>query len=185
MDFGIIGGLLLLNAGVGFLQDYQAGNIVEELKKTLANKCRIVRDGIVVEIESIYLVPGDIVLLEEGSVVPADGRLRLVTEQPHIQVDQSAVTGESMALSKNVDEILYQSSTIKRGAARMVVVATGPHTFVGRSATLVNEASAGRGHFTEVVNKIGMALLALVAMTQLVVFVTSLSRAMPGVAMLE
>ena len=139
----------MLNAAVGFIQEYQAGSIVEELKKTLALKAIALRDGALVELEAPEVVPGDIIQIEEGTIIPADGRV--VTEDAFVQVDQSAITGESLAVDKHKGDTCYASSAVKRGEAFMVVTATGDRTFVGRAAALVSKASSGTGHFTEVI----------------------------------
>ena len=110
----------------------------------------------------------------QGSIVPADGRL--VSDDAYIQVDQAAITGESMAVDKRIGDILFQSSTIKRGESYVVVTDTGDSTFVGRSAALVNAASTRKGHFTEVLGGIGKMLLALVVATLLVVWVSCFYR---------
>ncbi|KAF7554964.1 hypothetical protein G7046_g6664 [Stylonectria norvegica] len=174
VDFGVICALLLLNASVGFIQEFQAGSIVEELKKTLALKAVVLRDGTLKEIEAPEVVPGDILQVEEGTIIPADGRI--VTEDAFLQVDQSAITGESLAVDKNKGDNCYASSAVKRGEAFVVVTATGDHTFVGRAAALVSQSSGGTGHFTEVLNGIGTILLVLVILTLLVVWVSSFYR---------
>lgn len=174
VDFGVICGLLFLNAGVGFIQEYQAGSIVDELKKTLANSAIVIRDGSLVEIPANEIVPGDILQLEDGTVIPTDGRL--ITEDCFIQIDQSAITGESLAVDKRFGDAAFSSSTVKRGEGFMVVTATGDNTFVGRAAALVNKAAGGTGHFTEVLNGIGTILLVLVIVTLLVVWVASFYR---------
>jgi H+-transporting ATPase len=174
VDFGVICALLMLNACVGFVQEFQAGSIVEELKKTLALKAVVLRDGRLFEIEASQVVPGDILQIEEGTIIPADGRI--VTEDAFLQVDQSAITGESLAVDKHKGDQCYASSAVKRGEAFMVITATGDNTFVGRAAALVSAASAGTGHFTEVLNGIGTVLLVLVIFTLLVVWVSSFYR---------
>lgn len=174
---------MLLNAAVGFIQEYQAGSIVDELKKTLALKAVVLREGRLFEIEAPQVVPGDILQVEEGTIVPADGRI--VTDDAFLQVDQSAITGESLAVDKHKGDNMYASSSIKRGEAFMVITATGDNTFVGRAAALVNKASAGSGHFTEVLNGIGTILLVLVVITLLVVWVSSFYRSNPIVHILE
>jgi len=183
VDFGVICGLLLLNAVVGFVQEYQAGSIVDELKKTLALKAVVLRDGTLKEIEAPEVVPGDILQVEEGTIIPADGRI--VTDGAFLQVDQSAITGESLAVEKRKGDQCYASSAVKRGEAFLVVTATGDNTFVGRAAALVSAASAGSGHFTEVLNGIGTILLVLVILTLLVVWVASFYRSNPIVMILE
>ncbi|KAK2746229.1 plasma membrane H+-ATPase [Myotisia sp. PD_48] len=183
VDFGVICALLLLNACVGFVQEFQAGSIVDELKKTLALKAVVLRNGHLVEIEAPQVVPGDILQIEEGTIIPADGRV--VTEDAFLQVDQSAITGESLAVDKHKGDTCYASSAIKRGEAFMVVTATGDSTFVGRAAALVSAASSGTGHFTEVLNGIGTVLLILVIFTLLIVWVASFYRSNGIVTILE
>jgi H+-transporting ATPase len=174
VDFGVICGLLLLNACVGFFQEYQAGNIVDELKKTLALKATVLRDGTLAEVEASEVVPGDLLYLEEGTIVPADGRI--VTQDAILQVDQSSLTGESLAVDKRRLDTCYASSAVKRGEAFIVVTATGDATFVGRAASLVNAAKSGTGHFTQVVGNIGTILMVLVIFTLLIVWISSYYR---------
>lgn len=174
VDFGVICALLLLNAGVGFIQEFQAGSIVDELKKTLANTAAVLRDGKFVDVPASEVVPGDILKVDEGNVIPADGKL--VSEGCFLQVDQSAITGESLAVDKHANDAVFSSSTIKRGESLMLVTATGDSTFVGRAASLVNQASGGHGHFTEVLNGIGTMLLILVIATLLVIYVACFYR---------
>ncbi|KAI5800335.1 hypothetical protein DFH27DRAFT_78408 [Peziza echinospora] len=183
VDFGVICALLLLNACVGFVQEFQAGSIVEELKKTLALKAVVLRDGRLFEVEAPMVVPGDILQVEEGTIIPADGRI--VTDDAFLQVDQSAITGESLAVDKHKGDQCYASSSVKRGEAFMVVTQTGDRTFVGRAAALVNQAAAGSGHFTEVLNNIGTTLLVLVVLTLLVAWVSSFYRSNGIVEILE
>ncbi|KEY69656.1 hypothetical protein S7711_03140 [Stachybotrys chartarum IBT 7711] len=182
VDFGVICGLLLLNAAVGFVQEYQAGSIVDELKKTLALKAVVLRDGTLKEIEAPEVVPGDILQIEEGTIIPADGRI--VTEDAFLQVDQSSITGESLAVDKHTGDQTFASSAVKRGEAFMVVTATGDNTFVGRAAALVSQSAGGTGHFTEVLNGIGTILLILVIVTLLVVWISSFYRSNPIVEIL-
>lgn len=183
VDFGVICGLLMLNAFVGFIQEYQAGSIVEELKKTLANTAFVVRDSQLVEVQANEIVPGDILQLEDGVVIPADGRV--VSEDCLLQIDQSAITGESLAVDKKTGDSCYSSSTVKTGEAFMVVTATGDNTFTGRAAALVNKAGAGQGHFTEVLNSIGTILLVFVIITLLVVWTACFYRTVKIVPILR
>ncbi|QGI58297.1 hypothetical protein CEK27_000422 [Fusarium fujikuroi] len=163
IDFGVICALLLLNACVGFIQG-----------KTLALKAVVLRDGTLKEVEAPEVVPGDILQVEEGTIIPADGRF--VTEGCFVQVDQSAITGESLAVDKHAGDNCYASSAVKRGEAFVIVTATGDNTFVGRAAALVSQSAGGTGHFTEVLNGIGTILLVLVVATLLVVWVSSFYR---------
>lgn len=93
-----------------------------------------------------------------------------------MQVDQSSITGESLAVDKHTGDLVYQSSTVKRGEAFMMVTAIGDDTYVGRSAALVNAASTGTGHFTLVLRGIGSVLLVLVVLTLFVVWVSAFYR---------
>lgn len=174
IDFGVICALLLLNAFVGFVQEYQAGSIVDELKKTLANFAFVIRDGSLIEVAASEIVPGDILQLEDGTVIPADGRV--VSEDCHLQIDQSAITGESLAVEKRFGDATYSSSTVKTGEAFMIVTATADSTFTGRAAALVNKAGGNAGHFTEVLNSIGTLLLVLVIVTLLPIWVACFYR---------
>ncbi|KAH8593286.1 plasma membrane ATPase [Bisporella sp. PMI_857] len=183
VDFGVICALLLLNAAVGFIQEYQAGSVVEELKKGLALKAVVLRDGRLFEIESPEVVPGDILQIEEGTIIPADGKI--VTDDAFLQIDQSSITGESLAVDKHKGDSCYATSVVKRGEAFLVITSTGDNTFVGRAASLVNQAGSGPGHFTEVLNGIGLVLLVLVVFTNLVVWVSSFYRSNPIVLILE
>ncbi|KAL9620279.1 MAG: hypothetical protein Q9160_005178 [Pyrenula sp. 1 TL-2023] len=183
VDFGVICALLLLNASVGFVQEFQAGSIVDELKKTLALKAVVLRDGRLTEVEAAMVVPGDILQIEEGTIIPADGKI--VTEDAFLQVDQSGITGESLAVDKHKGDTCYASSAVKRGECFMVITSTGDNTYVGRAAALVNAASSGTGHFTEVLNGIGTVLLILVILTLLLVWISSFYRSNSIVKILE
>lgn len=115
--------------------------------------------------------------------MPADGRI--LSDDALLQVDQSSITGESLAVDKHKGDTCFASSAVKRGEARLVISATGDNTFVGRAAALVNAASSGTGHFTEVLNGIGTVLLILVVMTLLVVWVSSFYRSNGIVSILQ
>jgi len=101
-------------------------------------------------------------------VLPADGRI--VTENVRLQIDQSAMTGESLPQSKGYGDACFSSSLVKRGAALMVVTVIGDDTKMGRMALLVNKASAGKGDFRRIINNIGIALLGTVLATSCVVW---------------
>lgn len=103
----------------------------------------------------------------------------------YLQVDQSAITGESLAAEKKTGDQCFASSGVKQGEAFMVITATGDSTFVGRAAALVNQASAGTGHFTEVLNGIGTILLILVVLTLLAVWISAFYRSTPIVPILR
>lgn len=122
-------------------------------------------------------------MFSQGTIIPADGRI--VTEDAYLQVDQSALTGESLAVEKHKGDQCFASSAVKRGEAFIVITHTGDKTFVGRAAALVSAASSGTGHFTEVLNGIGTTLLILVIATLLIVWVSSFYRSNGIVLILE
>jgi H+-transporting ATPase len=154
-DFGIILALLLMNAGVGFWEEFQAGNAVEALRSKLAATARALRDGAWVELPARELVPGDVVRVRIGDVVPAD--LYLFDGDP-IEVDQSALTGESLPASRGRGEQIFSGSVVKRGEIQAVVAATGARTFFGRTAKLVAETRVV-SHFQRAVLEIGNYLM--------------------------
>ena len=119
----------------------------------------------------------------KGTIISADGRI--ITEDAFLQVDQSAITGESLAVDKHKGDTVYASSTVKRGDCFMIVAATGDSTFVGRAAALVNASAGGNGHFTEVLTGMGTVLLCLVILTLLVVWISSFYRSSPITRILE
>ncbi|KAL7749463.1 plasma membrane H+-ATPase [Sorochytrium milnesiophthora] len=182
VDLGVILGLLLLNAVVGFLQEFQAGNIVAQLRSQLALKANVMREGAVREIDGADVVPGDIVKLEEGIVVPADGRI--LGKDTFLQVDQSALTGESLAVEKRFNDTVYSSSAVKRGECFMVVTSTGDNTFVGRTASLT-QSTQTRGKFTEVLTSIGTTLLVLVVFWILAIWISGFFRSLSIVTLLR
>ncbi|KAI9689436.1 MAG: plasma membrane H+-ATPase [Bathelium mastoideum] len=182
VDCGVIGALLLLNALIGFFQEKSAGDTVAQLKKTLALKATVMRNGHLVEIEAKTLVPGDIVQLEEGVVAPADGRV--ITEGAFFQVDQSALTGESLPVVKHYWDPVSSSSTVKHGKGFMVVTAIGDSTYVGRTAGLVGSTRTA-GHFTKILQGMGVILLTLVVFTLALVWISSFFRSKGIVQILE
>ena len=121
-DFWIILLLLFTNAVVGFVEEYQADNAVEALKEKLALSARVLRNGKWVNIHSRELVPGDVIRLRMGDIIPADA---ILWNGEHIEVDQSALTGESLPVEKNETDILFSGSTIKKGETNAIVSATG------------------------------------------------------------
>ncbi len=154
-DFWIILALLILNAVVSFWQEFKADNAIELLKKKLALNARVLRDKAWKEVRATDLVPGDIVRIRLGEVVPAD--LKLVSGD-YLQVDESALTGESLPVEKKNGDVAYSGSVIKQGEMNCLVVSTGMHTFFGRTAKLV-EGARTQSHFQKAVIKIGNYLI--------------------------
>lgn len=157
VDLIIICVLLLFNALVGFWQEHQAANAVDALKKQLALKARIKRDGKWSEEDADILVPGDIIRLRLGDIIPADIKL---AEGDYLSVDQSALTGESLPVDKAIGDVGYSGSVVKQGEMVALVVATGANTFFGKTAKLVSTAKSV-SHFQRAVLTIGNYLIYL------------------------
>ncbi|GAB6909705.1 putative enzyme [Desulfosarcina cetonica] len=156
-DLVIILLLLLFNAAVGFWQEHQAANALAALKKQLALKARVKRNGQWDEINAADLVPGDIIRLRLGDIIPADAKL---AEGDYLSIDQSALTGESLPVNKKPGEVAYSGSVAKQGEMVAVVTATGGETFFGKTAELVSEAKSV-SHFQKAVLHIGDYLIYL------------------------
>jgi H+-transporting ATPase len=163
-DFWIILALLIFNAGVGFWQEFTAGNAVAALRKQLAMRARALRDGTWQEIDAKLLVPGDVIRIRLGDVVPADVKL---IEGDYLSVDQSALTGESLPVTKQTGDEAYSGTVVKQGEVVAEVSATGAQTRFGKTASLVQQAQTV-SHFQKAVLTIGDYLiyvsLALVVM---------------------
>jgi H+-transporting ATPase len=156
-DFFIILLLLLANAVVGFWEEHQAGNAIAALKAKLAIRARVKRDGKWTTPESRELVPGDVIRVRLGDIVPADSRL---LEGDPIEVDQSALTGESLPAARKPGEAVFSGSIIRQGEIGAMVYATGANTYFGKTAQLVQEAHTV-SHFQRAVLKIGNYLIIL------------------------
>jgi H+-transporting ATPase len=156
-DFGIICALLIFNAGVGFWQEFKAANALDALKQQLALKARALRDGRWGEIDAKALVPGDVVRLRLGDIVPADVKL---FDGSYLSIDQSALTGESLPVGKKPGDVAYSGSLIKQGEMLALVTATAGNTYFGRTAKLV-ETAAAPPHFQKAVLSIGDYLIYL------------------------
>jgi H+-transporting ATPase len=180
-DFAIIFTLLIVNAVVGFWQEYKADNAIELLKKRLAPKARVLRDRVWREISSRELVPGDIVRVRLGDIVPADAKLM---KGDYLLLDESALTGESLPVEKHVSDLAYLGSIVRQGEMNGYVVATGISSFFGRTTKLVAEAKTG-SHFQKAVIKIGDYLIALAVIMVSTIFIVALFRQAPVLEILQ
>ena len=156
-DFFIILLLLVANAVVGFWEERQAGNAIEALKAKLAINARVRRDGTWSTPPAKELVPGDVIRLRLGDIVPADARL---LEGDEVSVDQAALTGESLPATKKSGDAIFSGSIIRRGEIGALVYATGDKTYFGRTADLVQSAHVV-SHFQKAVLRIGNYLIVL------------------------
>ncbi|KAJ3116373.1 hypothetical protein HK100_001088 [Physocladia obscura] len=165
IDVGILCFVLLVNAIIGFSEEARAESALDALKGTLAQKCKSWRNCELVEINACDLVPGDIIALRLGDVVPADCRLLGINVtgekvDGNLQIDQSALTGESLPVSKGLGAIAYSSSIVKQGQMMAVVVKTGLKTYIGRAANLM-AGPTEEGHFQKIINNIGNFLIVI------------------------
>jgi len=156
-DLIIILALLIVNAVVGFWEEYQAGNTIDALQAKLAPNARVKRDGQWSTIPARELVPGDVIRVRIGDIIPADARL---LEADPVQIDQSALTGESLPVTHESGDAVYSGSILKQGEVDALVYATGENTYFGRTAHLVEEAHT-TSHFQRAVLKIGDYLIVL------------------------
>jgi H+-transporting ATPase len=171
-DFAIILAMLLINAMVRFWEEYKADNAVELLKQKLALKARVLRDGEWIELLAKDVVPGDIVRVRLGDIIPAD--IKLINGN-YLQVDESVLTGESLPVEKQLSDVAYEGAIIRRGEMNGLVVGTGINTFFGKTTKLVGEAKT-RSHFQQAIVKIGNYLIILAVSLVSIVFIVGLLR---------
>lgn len=180
-DFCIILVLLVANAVVGFWEEYQAGNAIAALKATLALQARVKRDGQWTTVPARELVPGDIIRLCLGDIVPADTRL---LEGDPVEVDQSALTGESLPVTRASGETAYSGSILRQGEIDALVYGTGQHTYFGKTAQLVQEAHTV-SHFQRAVLNIGDYLIVLAVALVVLILAVALFRGDPMTTALQ
>jgi H+-transporting ATPase len=171
-DFFIILILLFSNAVVGFWEENQAGDAIAALRAKLAVKATVKRDGKWATPAARELVPGDVIRLRLGDIVPADARL---LSGDSLEVDQSALTGESLPAERKSGEAVFSGSIIRKGEIDALVYATGTATYFGKTAQLVEEARTV-SHFQRAVLKIGNYLIVLAVVLVAVIIVVALFR---------
>ncbi|CAN1134689.1 ATPase 7, plasma membrane-type [Linum perenne] len=159
-DFVGIIVLLIINSTISFIEENNAGNAAAALMAQLSPKARVLRNGRWSEEDASILVPGDIISIKLGDIVPADARL---LEGDPLKIDQAALTGESLPVTKNPGSGVYSGSTCKQGEIDAVVIATGVHTFFGKAAHLVDSTN-NVGHFQQVLTAIGNFCICSIAL---------------------
>jgi H+-transporting ATPase len=173
-DFVIIVIMLLVNAGLDFFQEHRALNALKALKKRLTAEVIVRRDGQFKIISSRELVPGDIVKLRIGNIIPADVQL---LEGDYLSIDQSALTGESLPVSKKAGDVAYASTIVKQGEMLVVVVNTAANTNFHSVVSLVAKASLEeRSHFQKMVIRIGDFLILITVVLVVLIVMVSLFR---------
>jgi H+-transporting ATPase len=154
----------VINSTISFIEENNAGNAAAALMARLAPKAKVLRDGRWGEQDAAILVPGDIISIKLGDIVPADARL---LEGDPLKIDQSALTGESLPVTKSSGDGVYSGSTCKQGEIEAVVIATGVHTFFGKAAHLVDTTNQ-IGHFQQVLTAIGNFCICSIAVGMLI-----------------
>jgi H+-transporting ATPase len=172
LDFFVILLLLCSNAVVGFWEEHQAGNAIEALKAKLAVKAKVKRDGKWIDPNASDVVPGDVIRLRLGDIVPADARL---LEGDSIEVDQSALTGESLPVTAKPGAAVFSGSIVRQGEIDAIVYATGTNTYFGKTAQLVESAHTV-SHFQRAVLKIGDYLIVLAVTLVVLILAVALFR---------
>jgi len=180
-DLYIIGFLLLFNAVIGFWEEREASNALDALKEQLALKARVRRDGKWRQIEARDLVPGDVIRVRLGEIIPADVKL---AQGDYLSVDQSALTGESMPVNKKPGDAAYSGSVAKQGEMVALVTATGGDTYFARTAKLVETAGAV-SHFQKAVMRVGDFLIAIAIGLSIALIVVEIFRNMPIVGIIQ
>lgn len=171
-NMGIVLVLLVMNGVIGFWEEFQAGNAIAALKAKLALQAKVKRDGRWLSIPARELVPGDIVHLRIGDIIPADAQL---LAGDSIEVDQSALTGESLPVAHESGSTIYSGSIVKLGEIDAVVTATGSNTYFGKTASLVKMAHT-QSHFQKAVLKIGDYLIIIAIFLVLLIFLVAINR---------
>jgi len=173
-DFCIIMVMLLVNAGLDFMQEHRALNALKALKEKMNLQVTVLREGVFNRIAARELVPGDIIKLRIGDIVPADVQL---LSGDYLLIDQAALTGESLPVSRNINEVAYANTIVKQGEMMAVVINTGSNTRFSSVVSLVAKAQLEeRSHFQKMVIQIGNFLIIITVALVLLIIMVSLFR---------
>ncbi|RQH02423.1 cation-translocating P-type ATPase [Natrarchaeobius oligotrophus] len=185
IDAAVIAGVVIFITVFGFLQDYRAEQSIQALKEMSTTYALVRRGGQKTEIDARKVVPGDVIFVESGDIVPADARL---IEESNLRVDEAALTGESVGVSKEVgvvdegtslaerENTLYKDTVVERGSGAAVVVETGPETEIGQIATALEGAEERDTPFQAEMDRLGklialgvIGIVSIIAITELVI----------------
>jgi Ca2+-transporting ATPase len=180
INFWAIIGIILFVILMGFLQEYRAEKAMEALKKFVQPIIRVRREGTLKEIPSKDVVPGDILVLESGDMIPADA---LVIEMIGLRVEEAALTGESVPVNKEKDEMIFAGTQIVHGKCSALVVSTGMKTKLGEIAGLVQQEEETTP-LQEKITKLARTLAAIALIASLVTLATGLFKGAPVTDML-
>ncbi|THE66501.1 cation-transporting P-type ATPase [Salinadaptatus halalkaliphilus] len=185
IDAAVIAGVVVFITVFGFLQDYRAEQSIQALKEMSTTHALVRREGEKTEIDATNVVPGDVIFVESGDIVPADAR---IVAESNLSVDEAALTGESVGVSKEVGQIeeetslaerenmLYKDTVVERGSGTAVVVETGPESEIGQIATALEEAEDRDTPFEAEMDRLGklialgvVGIVSIIAITELVI----------------
>ncbi len=181
----VIGIILVLNALFGFFQEFKAEKAIDALRKMSALKAKVIRHGNLLEIDTKFLVPGDIILLETGDKVPADSR---IFSQSNLEIQESVLTGESMPVSKNEKTIngelglgdrlnmVYSTTIVTKGRCKAIVTHTGRDSEVGKIAKMIQSSEEGMTPLQIKLRDLAKWLGIIVLFIAVVVFITGILR---------
>ncbi|MFH1682330.1 MAG: calcium-transporting P-type ATPase, PMR1-type [Candidatus Woesearchaeota archaeon] len=183
IDASVIGIIVIINAMLGFFQEYKAEKAIDALKKMASLKAKVIREGKEIFLDAVNLVPGDIILLETGDKVPADAR---IFEVHDLRTQEAALTGESMPIKKEIDllpedtiiadriNIAYSGTIITNGRGKAVVCATGMQTEFGRIASLIEEAKEKLTPLQKKLRTLGKYLTYAVVVIAVIIFIAGI-----------
>jgi P-type Ca2+ transporter type 2C len=179
LDVYVIVGVIAINAVVGFIQEFRAEKSIQALKRLIIQEAKVIRDGAIKIISVHELVPGDIMLLDEGNRIPADGRLISVKD---VQTDESTLTGESLSVTKDIKTLsaatpmaeqinmLWTGTSLTRGKAQAVVTATGASTVLGQIAKDLQSIEGKADHFMQKTDTLSKQMTLIAIITTVITF---------------
>ncbi|MDD3061004.1 MAG: HAD-IC family P-type ATPase, partial [Sulfurimonas sp.] len=192
VDSGVIFAVVIINVVIGYLQEIKAQEAIDSLKEMMTTEAIVIRDGQKIKISSVDLVPGDIVLLESGSKIPADIRLISVKD---LKVDESMLTGESLSVLKTLatfpqdvtindrKNMLYSGTYVTYGRAKGIVVATALHTELGKIAHLLENTTSMETPLTKKISSFSKILLYVILALAALTFIVGIIRENSAVSM--
>ncbi len=175
IEFGIILLVLILNTALGFFQEARSVSKARELKSLLSNSVAVYREGRIIELDSRELVPGDVIFLQEGNKIPADA----VLKSGDIQLNESAVTGESLPVFKKINELLYSGTYVSKGNGQATITKTGLQTFIGNLSKDLTIADTTGNNFIRKTKKLTLYISAVSLLLFALVITLSLVRGEP------
>lgn len=177
--------IVILNGVLGFVQEFKAEKTIAALAKMTVSTVRVVRDGMEQKIDSKLLVPGDVIILEEGDRIPADGEL---VESLHLEANEASLSGESMPVEKNIHDEekrkIYLGTIVAKGRGRAIVTATGMQTRFGQIAASLTEIKEEKTPLQKKLNVLGKQLGILAILASSTVFVIGFLSKLPLIEMI-